>query len=62
MGVAFSFVSIGLLIGTPIEGALLRHRDGDSSDYTWYKAIIFCGVRLPFFRSSAFLISICIPR
>jgi len=41
MGVAFSFVGLALLVGTPIEGTLVRIGDGP---YVWYRAIIFCGV------------------
>ena len=41
MGIAFSIVGVSLLVGTPIEGALLRLRlDG----YEWHRAVIFCGV------------------
>ncbi|KAJ7179763.1 major facilitator superfamily domain-containing protein, partial [Mycena filopes] len=43
MGVAFSLVSVSMLVGTPISGALL-HSDGGG--YVWYKAIVFCGVSL----------------
>ncbi|KAJ7026804.1 major facilitator superfamily domain-containing protein [Mycena alexandri] len=41
MGVAFSLVSVSMLIGTPISGALLHSEAGN---YVWYKAIVFCGV------------------
>ncbi|KAF7342228.1 Riboflavin transporter MCH5 [Mycena venus] len=44
MGVAFSFVSVSMLIGTPISGALLHSADGN---YIWYRPIVFCGVRSP---------------
>ncbi|KAJ7120209.1 major facilitator superfamily domain-containing protein [Mycena epipterygia] len=43
MGVAFTFVSTSMLIGTPISGALLHSADGN---YTWYKPIAFCGIML----------------
>ena len=52
MGIAFSIVGISLLLGTPIEGALLRMRTADDG-FLWFKSIIFCGVRpviLIFFR------------
>lgn len=41
MGIAFSIVGVSLLIGTPIEGALLPSRDGR---YVWDNSIIFCAV------------------
>lgn len=41
MGIAFSIVGVSLLIGTPIEGALLPSRDGK---YVWDNSIIFCAV------------------
>jgi MCP family monocarboxylic acid transporter-like MFS transporter 10 len=41
MGIAFSIVGVSLLIGTPIEGALLPNRDGK---YVWGNSIIFCAV------------------
>ncbi|KAF8148455.1 MFS general substrate transporter [Crassisporium funariophilum] len=41
MGIAFSIVGTSLLVGTPIEGALLQTSDGR---LVWYKSIIFCGV------------------
>ncbi|GLB40073.1 putative MFS general substrate transporter [Lyophyllum shimeji] len=40
MGVAFSVVSVALLVGTPIAGALVDEGHGS---YSWYKAITFCG-------------------
>ncbi|KAJ7482003.1 major facilitator superfamily domain-containing protein [Mycena latifolia] len=43
MGVAFSIVSISMLIGTPISGALLNASGGN---YVWYKPIVFCGIML----------------
>lgn len=42
MGLAFSIVGLSFLVGTPIEGALLKTPNGQ---YSWYKSIIFCGVR-----------------
>jgi len=42
MGIAFSIVGTSLLIGTPIEGALLHQADGKG--YVWHRSIIFCGV------------------
>ncbi|KAJ6562335.1 major facilitator superfamily domain-containing protein, partial [Mycena capillaripes] len=44
MGVAFSIVSMSMLVGTPISGALLHSTD----NYMWYKAIVFCGIMLAF--------------
>jgi MFS transporter, MCT family, solute carrier family 16 (monocarboxylic acid transporters), member 10 len=45
MGIAFSVVAIAMLIGTPINGALLA---GDQThEFTWWKAIVFSGVRVP---------------
>ncbi|KAF9472707.1 MFS general substrate transporter [Pholiota conissans] len=41
IGIAFSIVGISLLIGTPIEGALLH---GEHGLYVWYRPIVFCGV------------------
>ncbi|TFK31637.1 major facilitator superfamily domain-containing protein [Crucibulum laeve] len=41
MGIAFSIAGVSLLIGTPIEGALLHAHDGS---YAWYRSIILCGV------------------
>lgn len=41
MGIAFSIVGISLLVGTPLEGGLLRGESG--TNYTWYRSIIFCG-------------------
>jgi len=41
MGIAFSIVGVSLLIGTPIEGALLPSRNGR---YVWDNSIIFCAV------------------
>jgi hypothetical protein len=38
MGLAFSIVAFSMLVGTPIEGALLGH------DFVWLRPIIFCGV------------------
>ncbi|KAF8202013.1 major facilitator superfamily domain-containing protein [Mycena galopus ATCC 62051] len=43
MGVAFSLVSVSMLVGTPISGALLHSAAGN---YVWYKPIIFCGTML----------------
>ncbi|KAJ7215102.1 major facilitator superfamily domain-containing protein [Mycena haematopus] len=43
MGVAFSLVSVSMLVGTPISGALLHSVAGN---YVWYKPIIFCGTML----------------
>jgi MCP family monocarboxylic acid transporter-like MFS transporter 10 len=43
MGIAFSVVGIAMLIGTPIEGALLDRTTGDT--FIWWKAILFSGVR-----------------
>lgn len=40
MGLAFSIVGLSFLVGTPIEGALLKTPNGQ---YSWYKSIIFCG-------------------
>jgi MFS transporter, MCT family, solute carrier family 16 (monocarboxylic acid transporters), member 10 len=45
MGIAFSIVGMSLLLGTPIEGALLRMRAADDG-FLWFKSIIFCGVGL----------------
>jgi hypothetical protein len=45
MGIAFSIVGISLLLGTPIEGALLRMRSADDG-FLWFESIIFCGVGL----------------
>jgi MFS transporter, MCT family, solute carrier family 16 (monocarboxylic acid transporters), member 10 len=39
MGFAFTVVAFAMLLGTPIEGALV----GD--DFQWLRAIVFCGVR-----------------
>jgi hypothetical protein len=41
MGIAFSLVAVALLVGSPIEGALMRNGGGV---YAWSKSIIFCGV------------------
>ncbi|KJA18709.1 hypothetical protein HYPSUDRAFT_1097662, partial [Hypholoma sublateritium FD-334 SS-4] len=41
IGFAFSVVGISLLVGTPIEGALLHESGGL---YLWYKPILFCAV------------------
>lgn len=41
MGIAFSIVSIAMLIGTPVEGALLGRKD---AEIVWSRSIIFCGV------------------
>jgi hypothetical protein len=41
MGIAFSIVGVSLLVGTPIEGALLPSRDGS---FVWDNSIIFCAV------------------
>jgi hypothetical protein len=38
MGIAFSIVGVAMLVGTPIEGALLGNA------FKWWKAIVFCGV------------------
>jgi len=38
MGIAFSVVAVAMLVGTPIEGALL------GQNFEWWKAIVFCGV------------------
>ncbi|KAJ7628890.1 major facilitator superfamily domain-containing protein [Roridomyces roridus] len=43
MGVAFSLVSISMLIGTPISGALLHSVEGQ---YIWFRPIVFCGIML----------------
>jgi hypothetical protein len=52
MGIAFSIVGMSLLLGTPIEGALLHMRSADDG-YLWVGSIIFCGVGLfLFFKSS----------
>ncbi|KAF5325114.1 hypothetical protein D9619_009565 [Psilocybe cf. subviscida] len=48
MGIAFSIVGISLLIGTPIEGALLHSQQ---DEYEWYRPIIFCGVSATFSNS-----------
>ncbi|KDR74832.1 hypothetical protein GALMADRAFT_564664 [Galerina marginata CBS 339.88] len=40
MGIAFSIVGISMLVGTPIEGGLLRNHD---AQFSWSKSIIFCG-------------------
>jgi MCP family monocarboxylic acid transporter-like MFS transporter 10 len=45
MGIAFSIVGISLLLGTPIEGALLQMRSADDG-FLWFGSIIFCGVGL----------------
>ena len=45
MGIAFSIVGISLLLGTPIEGALLHMRSADGG-FLWFGSIIFCGVSL----------------
>ncbi|THH15537.1 hypothetical protein EW146_g4952 [Bondarzewia mesenterica] len=37
MGIAFSVVGIAMLVGTPIDGALL------GPNYDWWKPILFCG-------------------
>lgn len=49
MGVAFTVVAVSMLIGTPINGALLGH------GFAWSRAIIFCGVRM--FRLVAPMVS-----
>ena len=41
IGFAFSVVGLSLLVGTPIEGALLHAKGGV---YLWHRPIIFCGV------------------
>ena len=47
MGIAFSIVGMSLLLGTPIEGALLHMRSADGhGGFLWSKSIIFCGVGL----------------
>ncbi|KAJ7718362.1 major facilitator superfamily domain-containing protein [Mycena maculata] len=43
MGVAFTLVSVSMLIGTPISGALLHSAD---RKYVWFKPIVFCGTML----------------
>jgi MFS transporter, MCT family, solute carrier family 16 (monocarboxylic acid transporters), member 10 len=43
MGIAFSIVAISLLLGTPIEGALLHMRSAEDG-FLWLGSIIFCGV------------------
>ena len=43
MGIAFSIVGMSLLLGTPIEGALLHMRSADDG-FLWLGSIIFCGV------------------
>ena len=43
MGVAFTIVGFSLLIGTPIEGALL-HRHENRGQFAWNHSIVFCGV------------------
>ena len=51
MGIAFSIVAISLLLGTPIEGAILHTRSAHDG-FQWLGSIIFCGVGLfpVFFR------------
>jgi len=41
MGIAFSVVGISVLVGTPIEGALIQT---DTGGFAWHRAIIFCGI------------------
>ena len=51
MGIAFSIVGMSLLLGTPVEGALLHMRSADDG-FLWLGSIIFCGVgSVPFFFS-----------
>ena len=45
MGIAFSIVGMSLLLGTPIEGALLHMRSANDG-FLWLGSIIFCGVSL----------------
>jgi len=40
MGFAFALCGIGALVGPPIEGALL------SSNFIWWRPIVFSGVRI----------------
>ncbi|KDQ54083.1 hypothetical protein JAAARDRAFT_38694 [Jaapia argillacea MUCL 33604] len=40
MGIAFTIVGLAMLIGTPIEGALL----GTNTEYSWWRGITFSGV------------------
>jgi hypothetical protein len=47
MGIAFSIVGMSLLLGSPIEGALLRMHAADN-EFLWFKSIVFCGVGLSF--------------
>ncbi|KAJ7800464.1 major facilitator superfamily domain-containing protein [Mycena olivaceomarginata] len=54
MGVAFSLVSVSMLIGNPISGALLMH--SAAGNYVWYKPIVFCGVRVCLAFTRHFLI------
>ena len=50
MGIAFSIVGMSLLLGTPIEGALLHMRSADDG-FLWLRSIIFCGVGfVPIFK------------
>lgn len=57
MGIAFSIVGTSLLLGTPVEGALLRIRVAHDG-FSWFKSIIFCGVSFSplffFFQSTVF--------
>jgi MCP family monocarboxylic acid transporter-like MFS transporter 10 len=43
MGLAFSIVGFSMLIGTPMEGALLHHRN-TLGRFSWDHSIILCGV------------------
>ena len=53
MGIAFSIVGMSLLLGTPIEGALLHMRSADD-EFLWLGSIIFCGVgSVPFLSKFA---------
>ncbi|KAF9463208.1 major facilitator superfamily domain-containing protein [Collybia nuda] len=45
MGLAFTLVAIALLTGSPIEGALIKT---GSTEYTWPKSVIFCGIMVLF--------------
>ncbi|KAF8878805.1 MFS general substrate transporter [Gymnopilus junonius] len=43
MGIAFSIVGISMLVGTPIEGSLLK---SDAGHFAWSRSIIFCGTMI----------------
>lgn len=45
MGLAYTVVAASNLIGNPIAGALLTTSTG--GPLTWWRAIVFTGVRLP---------------